>query len=88
MKKKSFIFSAGTLISPEFSLSEDIFIILNYKMEGICDMFNDQVEAREYKLKLISFQGEVAGVSQEVKLYEMDGKEENVLIGEALWLGS
>ena len=51
-------------------------------------MFNDQAEPTEYKLKEITFSGEVAGQLKEIKLFEMDGKEENVLIGEALWIGS
>ena len=55
-------------------------------MEGICDMFNEQEETTEYKLKEISFKNDK--LDEPLKIYEMDGKEESVLIGEALWKGS
>jgi predicted nicotinamide N-methyase len=57
-------------------------------MEGICDMFQVENEESEYKLKPTHFEGEINGVNKIVEVFEMDGKEESVLIGEALWNGS
>ena len=57
-------------------------------MEGICDMFQIENEEETYKLKEIQFSGEVRGEPKTLTLYEMDGKEESVLIGQALWHGS
>jgi hypothetical protein len=45
-------------------------------MEGVCDMFNDNnedFETSKYKLKEVTF--------GPIQIFEMDGGEENVLIG-------
>ena len=56
-------------------------------MEGLCDMFSEEnpdnqskgfVEENEYKFLPVNFD---AGGLGQVEIFQMDGKEESVLIG-------
>ena len=61
-------------------------------MEGVCDLFNADdsdttFESKTYKLQPLIFQCHPE-LEADTEIFEMDGKQDNVLIGEAHWKGS
>lgn len=55
-------------------------------MEGICDMFQDEKEGdQQWCLKPINVN---IGDREELTIYQIDNKEESVLIGQAIWQAS